>query len=245
MVTCHLWKRRICIQQFGGAATCAVQLFEIDGATALRQLIRTQPLPSKQAIGEMLGLAPLPMNIASTTAQYRQAGQLRGGGDNDPKSTKSIVERVRRLYPQLSDEQVSSFIAERLHSDPPGVLTRLEKDFATLREELAMWNANGASPHAQPSEPKGAPAAGGQRQVREQFSAKLQDIWQRKSVSKWDVGHDCFSHYVEFSGELPRLSTRFEHVIELLLTANKPGARIGAFLDSFPNIKYLGVVIKR
>lgn len=137
---------------------------------------------------------------------------------------------------------MKSFVTERLKSHPAGVLTRLEKEFATLRDELAIWSADGALPHAQTSEPEGAPAAAGQRQAREQFSAKLQDIWQRKSVSKWDDGHDCFSHYVEFSGELPRLSARFAHVTELLLTANKPGARIGAFLDSFPNIEYLGVV---
>lgn len=218
------------------------QLFGIDGGTALRQLIRTQPLPSRQAIGEMLGLKPLPADITAATAQYRQAGQLRGGGDNDPNSPKSVVERVRRLYPQLSDEQVSSFIAERLHSDPPGVLSRLEKDFATLREELAMWNADEASIHQHTPEPQGGPTPDERRQARQRFSTKLQDIWQRKPVSRWGEGEDHFSHYVDFSGELPRLSARFEYVTDLLLTANEPGARIGAFLDSFPNVRFLGVV---
>ena len=210
------------------------------GGAALQQLVRAQPLPSRQDVSELLGLAPLA--VTPVTAQHRQAGQLRGGGDNNPQSTKSVVERVRDLYPQLSDEELTSFVTERLKSDPSGVLTRLEKEFTTLRDELAIWNADGASPHAQTSEPEGAPAAAGQRQAREQFSAKLQDIWQRKSVSKWGEGADLFSHYVDFPGELPRLSARFEYVTELLLTANEPGARLGAFLDSFPNIEYLGVV---
>lgn len=208
---------------------------------ALQQLIRAQPLPPRQIVSELLGLAPLPVIVDPATAQFRQAGQLRGGGDNDPVSPKSVVERVRDLYPQISDEQMTTFTKERLKSDASGVLTRLETELATLRDELAIWTAEGTSPHAQPLEPEGTPTNAERRQAREQFSAKLQDIWRRKSVSKWGEGEDHFSHYVDFSGELPRLSTRFEYVTELLLTANEPGARIGAFLDSFPNIQCLGV----
>lgn len=212
------------------------------GGAALQQLIRTQPLPSYQAVSELLELAALPLSADPADAQYRQAGQLRGGGDSHPVSTKSVVDRVRDLYPLLSDEEVTTVINERLKSDPSGVLSRLETEFATLRDELAIWSAEEASPHSRTSEPEGAPTAAQRRQAREQFSAKLQDIWQRKSVSKWGEGDYHFSHYVDFSGELPTLSARFEYVTELMLTANEPGARIGAFLDSFPNIQYLGVV---
>ncbi|MFJ5240088.1 hypothetical protein ACIP86_25725 [Pseudomonas neuropathica] len=212
------------------------------GGAALQQLLRTQPLPSYQAVSELLKLAALAVSADPAGAQYRQAGQLRGGGDSHPVSTKSVVDRVRDLYPLLSDEEVTTVINERLKSDPSGVLSRLETEFATLRDELAIWSADGASSHAQTSKPEAAPKPAEQRSAREQFSARLQDIWQRKSVSKWGEGYDHFSHYVDFSGELPRLSARFEYVTELQLTANEPGARIGAFLDSFPNIQYLGVV---
>ncbi|WP_435034506.1 hypothetical protein [Pseudomonas neuropathica] len=211
------------------------------GGATLQQLIRAQPLPPRQIVSELLGLAPLPVTVDPAIAQYRQNGHLRGGGDNQPVSKKSVAERVRDLYPHLPDEDVTEFIKERLKSDPSGVLIRLEKEFATLRAELAIWTAEGASRHAQTAEPEGAPTPAEQHQAREQFSTKLQDIWQRKSVSKWGEGDDHFSHYVDFSGELPRLSSRFEYVTELVLTANEPGARIGAFLDSFPNIQYLGI----
>ena len=103
------------------------------GGAALQRLLRAQPLPSHQDVSEWLGLAPLPVSFVA--AQYRHAGQLRGGGDNNPQPPKSTVERVRALYPQLSDEEVKSFVTERLKSDPAGVLTRLEKEFATLRDE--------------------------------------------------------------------------------------------------------------
>ncbi|WP_460089657.1 leucine-rich repeat domain-containing protein [Pseudomonas sp. S2_E02] len=213
-----------------------------DGGAALQQWVRAQPLPSRQTVSELLGMAPLAVTVDPATAQHRQKGQLRGGGDNNPTSTRSVADRVRDLYPHLLDEEVTAFITERLKSDPSGILLRLEKEFATLRNELAIWNADGASSHTQTSEPEGASTLAERRQAREKFSAKLQDIWQRKSVSRWGEGDYYFSHYVDFSGELPRLSARFEYVAELILTANEPGARIGAFLDSFPNIQYLGVV---
>ncbi|WP_150651777.1 DUF6543 domain-containing protein [Pseudomonas fluorescens] len=212
------------------------------GGAALQHLIHAQPLPPRQTVSELLGLAPLPVTVDPAAAQYRQTGPLRGGGDNNPRSTRSVADRVRDLYPHLPEEDVKTFITERLKSDPSGVLIRLEKEFATLRDELAIWTAEGVPPHSQAFEPEGAPAPAERRQARAQFSTKLQDIWQRKSVSKWEEGHYQFSHYVDFSGELPRLSTRFEYVTELILTANEPGARIGAFLDSFPNIQCLGIV---
>ncbi|WP_262138731.1 leucine-rich repeat domain-containing protein [Pseudomonas sp. Marseille-Q5117] len=208
------------------------------GGVALQGLIRAQPLPSRQSVSELLGLAPVQVTAVAGSAQYVRAG-LRGGGDDNPTLTKSVMERVRDLYPQLADKELNTFISERLKSDASGVLARLEAEFVTLRTELASWSAQGLSNRTDSSQ--GAPQAGEQRLARERFSAKLQDIWQRKSVSQWGEGDCQFSYYVDFSGELPRLSSRFEHVTELILTANESGARIGAFLDSFPGIRFLGV----
>lgn len=208
------------------------------GGAALRQLVRAQPLPSRQRVSELLGLAPVQVTAVPASAQHVQAG-LRGGGDVNPTSTKSVEERVRDLYPQLAEQELAMFISERLKSDAARVLTRLETELATLRSELTIWSAQGLSTRTDSSQ--GAPQTAEQRLARERFSAKLQDIWQRKSVSRWGEGDYHFSYYVDFSGELPRLSSRFEYVTELILTANEPGARIGAFLDSFPNIQSLGV----
>lgn len=208
------------------------------GGAALRQLVRAQPLPSRQRVSELLGLAPVQVTAVPASAQYSQAG-LRGGGDVNPLLTGSVVERVRSLYPQLADKELAAFIAERLGSEPSTVLARLERDLAILRNELAIWNAEGLSTQADSSQD--AMQIAEERQAREQFSAKLQDIWQRKSVSRWGYGDYHFSHHVDFSAELPKLSARFDHVTELILTVEKPGARIGAFFDSFPNVQYLMV----
>lgn len=208
------------------------------GGAALRQVVRAQPLPSRQRVSELLGLAPVQVTAVSVSAQYAQAG-LRGGGDVNPMLTGSVAERVRRLYPQLADKELAAFISERLKSEPSTVLARLETDLAVLRNELAIWSAEGLSTQADSWQ--SATQIAEQRQAREQFSAKLQDIWQRKSVSRWGYGDYHFSHHVDFFAELPKLSARFEHVTELILTVEKPGARIGAFFDSFPNVQYLMV----
>lgn len=162
----------------------------------------------------------------------------------DPvRNRMSVAERVRDLYPQIPDEEVATFINQRLRSDPFGVMTRLENEFAMLRDELSIWSAGEASPHShshsQSSAQGRALTLAGERLAREQFSAMLRDIWQRKSVSRWGYGDDHFSSNIDFSGELPRLSARFEYVTELILTAQVTSARIGAFLDSFPNVQYL------
>ncbi|WP_460094311.1 leucine-rich repeat domain-containing protein [Pseudomonas sp. S2_B03] len=208
------------------------------GGAALRQLVRAQPLPSRQRVSELLGLAPVQVTAVPASAQYAQAG-LRGGGDVNPMLTGSVVERVRSLYPQLADKELAAFVSERLGSEPSTVLARLETDLAILRNELAIWSAEGLSTQADSSQD--AMQIAEQRQAREQFSAKLQDIWRRKSVSRWGYGDYHFSHHVDFTGELPRLSARFDYVTELILTVETPGARIGAFFDSFPNVQYLMV----
>ncbi|MGE1175234.1 leucine-rich repeat domain-containing protein [Pseudomonas sp. BW7P1] len=185
-----------------------------------------------EPVSEAPGRAPLPLAVDPAAVHYGQTAGMRGGAGNNPRLAKSVADRVRDLYPQLSNEEQTAFINERLKSDPWGTLTRLEKEFETLRDELALWRDRKASPHWV------SPA---QRQAREQFSAMLQDIWQRKSVSRWGYGDYHFSSDIDFSGELPGLSARFEYVTELVLKARIPGTRIGAFLDSFPNVQYLMV----
>lgn len=215
----------------------ALGLTEASGAD-LQQLTRGQPLPSRQTVSEVLGLEPLPYAIDAVISQYRQAGHLRGGADDNPAPLKPVVDRVRDLYPGISDADVATFINERLHSDPSGVLIRLEKEFAGLRQDLKMWSTK-APPHPTEGMAWSPDALADQLQMRQKFSALLQDIWQRKSVSQWGYGDYHFSSFFDFSGELPKLSARFEYVTELVLSAKKPGAQIGAFLDSFPNVQNL------
>ncbi|WP_192563285.1 leucine-rich repeat domain-containing protein [Pseudomonas gozinkensis] len=208
------------------------------GGQALQQLIRPQPLPSRQAVSEILELVPLRATVDSADMQYRQTGRLRGGADSDPAQAKSIAKRVRDLYPLLTDEEVKMFINERLRSDPYGLLKRLEKEFQTLRQELKVWSAEIPPPPGAGLE--WTPLAlAEQLQLRQHFSENLQAIWQQKSITPYDSGGESFSSFIDFSGELPNMTARFEYVTELALEARNPNVKLGKLLDSFPNVRYL------
>ncbi|CEL27248.1 DUF6543 domain-containing protein [Pseudomonas fluorescens] len=204
----------------------------------LQRWVRAQPLPPRQTVSEVLGLEPLPLAIEAVTAQYRQAGYLRGGADENPEPGRFVEKRVRDLYPELSDEDVARFINEHLHSDPSGVLIRLEKEFATLRQELSAWSAM-VPPHHTEGEVWSPAALANQLQLRQGFSKDLQALWQKKLITPHDAQGESFSSFIDFAGELPHTSARFEHVTELVLEARNPSVKLGKLLDSFPNLRYL------
>ena len=208
------------------------------GGQALQHLIRAQPLPTRRAVSETLGLAPLAVTVDAAAAHYRQSGGLRGGADDNPPPARSVPDRVHDLYPQLSGEEVTAFINERLKNDPGGALIRLEKEFETLRRDLKGWCAEVPPPPGEGLQ-WSPEALTDQRQLRQKFSENLQAIWQQKSITPFDSGGESFSAFINFTGELPRLAARFEYVTELVLEARNPNVKLGKLLDSFPNVHYL------
>ncbi|WP_065258766.1 leucine-rich repeat domain-containing protein [Pseudomonas bananamidigenes] len=154
-------------------------------------------------------------------------------------SRASVERRVRALYPGLADDEVIAFIGDRLHSDPHSVLVRLEKESVALREELKDWLGSARSTHPGAESGLSAEALASQRQTREKFSQDLLAVWRRESVSGQGSADQSFSTFIDFSGELPHLSARFEWVTELVLSARNTEVSLGRFLDSFPNVRYL------
>ncbi len=154
-------------------------------------------------------------------------------------SQASVERRVRALYPGLADDEVTAFIGDRLHSDPHSVLVRLEKESVALREELKDWLGSARSSHPGTESGLSAEVLASQRQKREKFSQDLLAIWRRESVPDQGFADHGFSTFIDFSGELPHLSARFEWVTELVLTARNIDVSLGRFLDSFPNVRYL------
>lgn len=210
-----------------------------EGGAQLQQVIRAQPLPSRQFVSEVLRLpVPAPADEAAAV-QNRQTGFLRGGADENLQSNRSPEDRIRDLCPDISDEELAAFISERLPHDPSVVLSRLEKEFATLRQELAAWRVDVPAPPTKGIE-WSVEALAEQQQLRQRFSDNLQSIWQQKLIP--DAGEDSLSAFIDFTAELPVLSGRFEHVTELVLEARNPGVQLGKFLDSFPNLSYLALI---
>ncbi|CAI8927775.1 Fido domain-containing protein [Pseudomonas sp. IT-347P] len=206
------------------------------GSRALQELIRAQPLPSRQRVSDVLRLPPLTPLSIGTSEQNRHTGFLRGGADDSLKSKKSFEDRLRDLYPEMSGDDVTAFIHEHLQHDSSGVLNRLEIEFSTLRQELEVW-CDEVPPPPILAGGWSAEALAEQRQLRQRFSQNVQAMWQRQLTAS--AGEESFSSFVDFIGELPPMSVRFEHVAELVLEARHPGVKLGRFLDSFPTLSYL------
>ncbi|WP_438300525.1 leucine-rich repeat domain-containing protein [Pseudomonas sp. NMS19W] len=154
-------------------------------------------------------------------------------------SQASVERRVRALFPGLADDEVIAFIGDRLHSDPHSILVRLEKESVALREELKDWLGSERSAHPDLESRLRDEVLASHRQKRKKFSQDLLAIWQRESVPDQASADHSFSTFIDFSGELPHLSVRFEWVTELVLTARNTEVSLGRFLDSFPNVRYL------
>ncbi|WP_409315619.1 leucine-rich repeat domain-containing protein [Pseudomonas sp. KCJK9016] len=153
-------------------------------------------------------------------------------------SQSSIERRVRALYPDLPDGEVTSFIAERLQVDPLNILRRLEHESVTLREELEQWLAH-ASVTRDDQAGMSSELLVAQQQSREKFSRDLQAVWRGESIPGRDLADNSFSTFIDFSGALPHLSARFERVTELVLSGRNVDATLGRFLEGFPNVRYL------
>ncbi|UQS12711.1 leucine-rich repeat domain-containing protein [Pseudomonas sp. HS6] len=154
-------------------------------------------------------------------------------------SQSSVELRVRALYPDLPDAEVTSFIGERLQVDPYSVLRRLEQESVTLREDLDRWLASASVTRPGHEPGTGAASRAAQQRSRETFSQDLQAIWRRDSVLTQGVADHSFSTFIDFSGGLPHLSARFEWVTELVLSARNVNVTLGRFLDGFPNVRFL------
>lgn len=206
------------------------------GSLTLQELIRAQPLPSRLRVSDVLRLPPLTPSSIGALEQNRHTGFLRGGADDSLKSKKSVENRLRDLYPEMTDDDVTAFIHERLLHDSSGVLNRLEIEFSTLRRELEVW-CDVVPPPPTLAGGWSAEALAEQRQLRQRFSKNVQAMWQQQLTAS--AGEESFSSFVDFIGELPPMSVRFEHVTELVLDARRPGVKLGRFLDSFPALSYL------
>ncbi|HEX4551417.1 hypothetical protein [Pseudomonas sp.] len=154
-------------------------------------------------------------------------------------SQSSIELRVRALYPGLPDDELATFIGERLQVDPLRVLSALENESVTLRDDLQRWCAAAPEPHPGSPAPGRGETLAAERDNRQRFSDQLQAIWRRESVLADEFADHYFSSFVDFPGRLPELTARFEWVTELVLSSRGMSVELGRFLECFPNVRYL------
>ncbi|MEJ5060071.1 MULTISPECIES: dermonecrotic toxin domain-containing protein [unclassified Pseudomonas] len=206
----------------------------------LEQAVIRLPLLPRAELRTLFGQPPLaadshsPMRLA-----VGRAGYLLGGGDFKPVNTLTFEQRLRALFPALSEEDMAALRSERLSGEPLLAITRLENEYLTLVNELELWVQDVPSLHPITGLPLDAGIIAEQTLKRRAFMEELKASWSRKPTpaSPYEPYH--FYLYLDIIGELPELSADFSHVTELVLGSRLQPLRGDGFLKSFTGLQFL------
>ena len=136
------------------------------------------------------------------------------------------AERVRRLFPTFSDEQVTAFI-ESLGEDVRGELSRRELEYRTLKKTLKVW-----------AQARG-PQALNPHSVEWRVSEEIKRCWRRETGSQLHIRVPRDSFY---RVDIPAIKAGFDHVRELVLSnVTWGGDSTALFLENFTELNSLSI----
>ena len=185
--------------------------------------------------------APLPRGPLLTVLQehplrkpaYDASMRLLGGGRglrqwvaSAANTLRTPQARTRKLFKGFSDRDVDAFI-ESLGADVRGGLTRLETEYATLRQDLNKWVYSYAPPAGS------APAEYVDVACARVAAVEIRRCWRRQSYK--------LSLVLAPSISLPTLAADFSHIQELSLNRVTWSASADSFLKGFTGLKRLTV----
>ncbi|MBV7574073.1 leucine-rich repeat domain-containing protein [Pseudomonas sp. PDM32] len=206
----------------------------------LMQAVRRQPLLARAELRALFGQPPLEPGLRSPMGlAVGRSGYLLGGGDVVPESSGSTVQRLQRLYPTLSEEQIDTFRRELPGADPLLAVARLENQYLTLVNDLGAWTADVPLVHPLDGSTLSAEEMVVQRQRRAAFSEEIQASWRRQLTQQNRFDTHRFFSKIDILGDLPRLSADFSHISEFLLINSSGHLQAGKFLESFPGLQFL------
>ncbi|NBA97691.1 NEL-type E3 ubiquitin ligase domain-containing protein [Pseudomonas sp. R5(2019)] len=198
----------------------------------------TGMLPAASAIDRdqvpaLLGLPNTELRVRWPTRlpSGRWGYPLSGRGEGMPRS---LANRVREIYPGLSDDEVDVWVSQSL--DEEGLDARL----ATLREHFRLLDG---ALHGWVLEVSGSQVL--QRQLRRQVARTIEDAWRRRSTRVFDVTGGLLGYRLNISnvepGGLPSLpmSITFTHICELLISNMGLAEIPDSFIRSFTQLRML------
>lgn len=245
----------------------ALALHSLDQAIELRRLLSEMALPRS---GFMLGLGRMDSGLPFD-AQGLRGGGYPATPQGSALTQQMMRIQVQHLYPELTDSEADALLLvageaaqrhldrlmqqfQQLHIDLSAWIDRtaldidaMDVDFLAVGdEEAAGMNAAqvaahniGLAQHVMEYE----------RETRTELAHELIAIWQKRApqASK-RYSNGVFAGYkldLEFEEyhRLPDMSVRFNEVIGLSMRGMSLGAgeSLGAFLESFPNLKALSL----
>lgn len=153
---------------------------------------------------------------------------LSGRGQVPPRSPTSVLrDRIRALYPSLSDDQVSQMLEQLMQSPtmPMALMVQMEDNYAALDSSLNRWQSAGLS-------------ASGSR-LRAQFGDGLRRAWRLdggREVTRLDL-----SGYPLRTLPLFTPQVEFGHITELVLMNMQVEHIPTEFLRAFPRLRRLNL----
>ncbi|HEF4760296.1 TPA: leucine-rich repeat domain-containing protein [Pseudomonas putida] len=209
--------------------------------TELKEVIRRKTLLPRPQLRALLGQPPIAPGTRSPMAlALGRSGYLLGGGESRPlENTGTLHQRLRRLFPTVTEEELEVMRRERLGEEPLPVMARLENEYVTLLNDLELWVSEAPGHDPQTGALLSAEETSAQKRYREAFAEVVQASWSRRLTvdNRFDTGR--FFSKVYLLGDLPELSADFSHIAEFILINHSPFLRGDGFLKGFSGLQFL------
>ena len=212
----------------------------------LQQAVQNSPLPGPDVLRQILEMPPpIPSEHSPMALAKRRPGyQLSGRGAPQAGSRWALEDRVARLFPSFSDEQIRQFIGSLGSMRVFDELRRLEQEYEQLTEELELWSFITSSTHPVSGERLSLMQRLNQQRTRAQFAEAIRRCWRREPDLFYSNNPEEHGYTLSANGllgELPELSADFNHVRYLNLAADTPARELARFMERFPNLRRLSI----
>ena len=167
------------------------------------------------------------------------------GYSRSHRSTPTLDDRVREVYPSLTQEELRSVVSQlQRHPDGPrSELTRLANELHVLHGDLERWTNNTPTVHRETGLALSHLEQQAVRHNRQLLAQEIQRSWRRQSdrdVNAPDGTERYVLRFVEpITGDLPNLTADFSHVSSLALDGSHAMHGVPGFLQHFTGLHRL------
>ena len=155
--------------------------------------------------------------------------------DFEVSADTADVELARELFPSLDVQDASNMIYALPGTLAEGriQLQHWQAERETLRADLSAWTTQGSTHHPVTGEARTPVDFLNDFRAREDFREQILRFWESRSDGT-GTRNDFFEANLGFSGDMPRLTVDFSHVLTVDFTGNPGITEVGGFLEHFP-----------
>ena len=165
-----------------------------------------------------------------------------------PAQLPTLQQRIRTLFPILSDAQVQQLID---HLQPntggsEGAVTALEAEHRQLEASLSNWQRNIPTEHPATGTPLTARRRRYEQQNRDHMAEQLRRCWRRETEIDnhyQDPARDGFTLRLGWPilGEMPVINNGLAHVSFLSVIGAEGMLGVARFIERFPRLRHLEI----